>query len=133
MLKRWVAGGAPAFAPPGPADRTSTADLPSPLAVAVKRIFQDNCYECHRLGSAKNGIKVLNHDLLVAKRRVVVPGQPAQSTLYQALLTRDPKKLMPPTDSGLELTPEEIDTVRRWIESGAPPFPRTHRAKVSGD
>ncbi len=128
-LKRWVAAGAPAFEPVGPADRPAAKE-PDRLAVAVKKIFQDSCYDCHRLGAPKNnGIKILNHDLLVSKRKLVVPGDPGKSVLYQALLSKDPKKRMPPDDSGLALSEEEIDMVRTWISEGAPPFPRTHHAK----
>jgi mono/diheme cytochrome c family protein len=128
VLKKWVEGGAPAFAPGGPDDRTAQGLAESKLASEVKQIMQDKCYECHRLGSAKNGIKVLNYDLLVAKRKVIVPGNVSQSSLFQLLLSTDPKKVMPPPDA-LELTDGEIDAVRRWINEGAPPFPRTHRAK----
>ena len=128
VLKKWVEGGAPAFAPAGPDDRTAQGLAESKLASEVKQIMQDKCYECHRLGSARNGIKVLNYDLLVAKRKVIVPGNVSQSSLFQLLLSADPKKVMPPPDA-LELTDAEIDAVRRWINEGAPPFPRTHRAK----
>jgi serine/threonine protein kinase len=128
-LKKWVAAGAPAFAPIGPGDRPA-APKPNPLGVAVKKIFQESCYDCHRLGSPKNnGIKILNHDLLVSKRKVIVPGDPGRSALFQALLSKDTKKVMPPPDGGSALTDEEIDTVRQWISEGAPPFPRTHHAK----
>ncbi|MBL8797822.1 MAG: protein kinase [Planctomycetia bacterium] len=128
VLKKWVEGGAPPFAPAGPDDFAAAHEPESKLAVEVKKAFQDKCYECHRLGNAKNGIKVLNYDLLVAKRKVVVPGNPSQSSLYQSLLSTDPKKVMPPPDA-LELSELEIDAIRRWIAEGAPAFPRTHRAK----
>jgi hypothetical protein len=53
---------------------------------------------------------------------VVVPGQPDDSSLYRALVSADPEKVMPPPKSK-PLTAEEIETVRRWIAEGAPPFP----------
>jgi len=43
--------------------------------------------------------------------------------LFQRLVTPDPKKQMPPPQEG-RLKRKEIDTIRRWIEEGAPPFPR---------
>jgi serine/threonine protein kinase/mono/diheme cytochrome c family protein len=123
LLKRWVAGGAPAFAdlkseplPPEPA--------PTKLAIEVKEIFSEKCAECHFFNKAKKGIKILNHDLLVAKRKVVLPGAPENSLLYQILVTTDKKKLMPPPESANPLTDEEKETIRRWIAEGAPPFPR---------
>ena len=92
VLKKWVAGGAPGFDPAEPADRAELTAAPDSRAVAVKSIFEEKCADCHRLGSAKNGIKILNHDLLVFKRKVVVPGQPAQSSLFKALSQSGPEE-----------------------------------------
>jgi mono/diheme cytochrome c family protein len=128
VLKAWVQGGAPAFASLRPDDRPSPAAAAAsePLAVAVKEIFRSRCYECHKLGKAKNGIKILNHDLLVVKRRVIVPGRPEESRLFKLLTTSDKDSLMPQPPAA-PLTPAEIDTIRRWILEGAPPFPRVWR------
>jgi serine/threonine protein kinase len=119
-LKNWVAGGAPAFAPPGP--DLPAPDPPSPLAAEVKEIFRRRCYDCHRLGKANNGIKVLNHDLLLVKRRVVVPGRPDESRLFR-LLSGEGDKVMPPPPRP-RLSEADRETVRRWILEGAPPFAR---------
>jgi mono/diheme cytochrome c family protein len=119
VLKNWVAGGAPAFAQPGP--DLPPPDPPSPLAAEVKEIFRTRCYKCHRLGKANNGIKVLNHDLLLVKRRVVVPGRPDESRLFQ-LLSAEGDKGMPPGQP--RLREAEKAAVRRWILEGAPPFAR---------
>ena len=128
VLKKWVAGGAPAFPGPGPHDQPAPDQGPTKAAIAVKEIFRDNCYECHRLGNAKNGIKILNHDLLIAKRKVVVPGSPDRSRLFQSLSDPDPKKVMPPPEMP-SLTADEIDTIRRWIGEGLAAFsPRTQGA-----
>ena len=62
------------------------------------------------------------------KRKVVIPGQPDESELFQLLVTENPTTVMPPTD-GKPLSLEEITTVRKWIEAGAPPFPRTEAKK----
>jgi serine/threonine protein kinase len=126
-LKTWVAAGAPAF-PPG-TDGLPPDIAPSALAVQVKEVFRTNCYECHSFGKAEKGIKILNHDLLVTKRKVVVPGKPEESSLFQSLLSSDPKKAMPPLDYD-RLSAADIDLVRRWIAEGALPFPREFRAKA---
>jgi hypothetical protein len=120
-LKKWVLGGAPGFAGPTAGDEPDEAF--APRAVAVKEIFRKKCHECHRTGNVANGIKILNHDLLVVKRKVVVPGRPEQSPLFQALHSADKKKVMPPPDQP-PLAATEIDTIRLWIGEGAPPFPR---------
>jgi serine/threonine protein kinase/mono/diheme cytochrome c family protein len=129
-LKKWIAGGAPPF--PSPADVEHLPEPPpSPSALAVKQVFQKKCRECHRAGNPMNGIKILNYDLLVAKRKVVVPGQPDRSRLVELLLTTDKKKRMPP-DKSPPLTADEIARIRTWIAEGAPPFPLARAPKKSG-
>jgi mono/diheme cytochrome c family protein len=125
VLKGWVMGGAPRFPD---SDLGESEPAPTELSVQVKKIFQMNCHECHRFSNAKQGIKILNHDLLVNKRKVIVPGQPEQSPLYQLMITSDPKKVMPPLEFAL-MSERDIEKVRRWIAEGAPPFPRTHVKK----
>jgi serine/threonine protein kinase len=130
-LKQWVRGGAPAFDGPGPDDQPPPSE-PSPLAIEVKKIFADKCYKCHQLSFAEKGLKIMNYDLLVSKRKVIVPGDPDQSSLFQRLLSKDKKKVMPPP-LAKKLTAAEIDTIRRWIEEGAPPFPREFRTKAAAE
>ncbi len=52
-----------------------------------------------------------------ARGAAVVPGKAAQSLLYQAVL-RDGALQMPPGKKGLAQA--EVDTLRAWIEAGAP-------------
>ncbi len=85
--------------------------------------MQEQCYACHRYDSAGGGIKVLNHDLLVFKRKVVVPGRPEESELYR-LLTSQAEPVMPPRGQA-RMSPQDLDVVRQWIAEGAPPFPRS--------
>jgi tRNA A-37 threonylcarbamoyl transferase component Bud32/mono/diheme cytochrome c family protein len=124
VLRDWIAGGAPPFphrelaspAPPSPEEAAAAA--------AVKDIFRDYCYSCHRFGRAEGGIKILNHDLLVNKRKVVVPGNPETSELYELVVTKDQHRMMPPVKMTQRPSSEEIDAIRRWIVLGAPEFPR---------
>jgi hypothetical protein len=95
----------------------------SELAAKVKVIFTDYCYECHKHDVAKGGIKILHHRLLVTVRKVVIPGKPKESELYQLVTSKDPKTRMP-QPPGEPLESEEIEIIRRWIEAGAPPFPK---------
>jgi mono/diheme cytochrome c family protein len=119
ILTDWILGGAPPL-PAADADEIAlSAPAYSESAAKVKKIFQDNCYECHQYKAAKGGIKILHHRLLVTVRKVVIPGDPDNSELYK-LLT---KGEMPPPEYG-PLTPQEIDTVRQWIAEGAAPFPK---------
>ncbi len=128
ILKEWIAGGAPEFPPEDPQNPTPPVVPQSKLAAQAYAIFVRRCHNCHKLGEAKGGIKILNHDLLVSRRKVVVPGKPEESEVYQLLVIDDPDQVMPPPKEE-RLTPEEIDTVRRWIADGAKPFPRAPAAK----
>jgi serine/threonine protein kinase len=126
VLKKWVAGGAPVFPDPDPDEPPEPK--PTPRSIAVKGIFGAKCHECHNIEEPRKGIMILNHDLLIGKRKVVVPGDPEQSLLYQTLFNKDPKKRMPPPDAD-GLTQGEIDQIRLWILEGAAPFPREHKAR----
>jgi mono/diheme cytochrome c family protein/tRNA A-37 threonylcarbamoyl transferase component Bud32 len=128
ILKDWIAGGAPPFPdrqlmpPPEPVGELAM------LAHDVKEIFRGYCHSCHRFGKADGGIKILNHDLLVNKRKVVIEGQPEKSELYELLITTDQERIMPPAKIKQRLGLEEIETIRRWIALGAPAFPRSKEA-----
>lgn len=122
ILTEWIRGGAPPF----PLVDAAPIDLvPAPhaeLAAKTKAIFHDRCYKCHKFSEAKGGIKILHHRLLVAVRKVVIPGQPDESELFQ-LLGADDNTRMPPIGYD-RLSREEIATIRAWILAGAPPFPK---------
>jgi serine/threonine-protein kinase len=124
VLREWIQGGAPPF---GPAEAEPAAASTAPhseWAARTKELFHNRCYKCHRYDVAKGGIKILHHRLLVTVRKVVVPGHPEKSELFQLLTTSDEETRMPPAPHR-RLSAEEIDTVRAWILEGAPPFPRS--------
>ena len=123
ILKEWIAGGAPPFPEEDPNVPVAPVVPRSELAAEVKTIFLRNCFECHQMSKAEGGIRILNHNLLVQTRKVVIPGRPDESELYE-LLVAEGERVMPPLTHP-RMPASEIETVRRWIEAGAPPFPRT--------
>jgi mono/diheme cytochrome c family protein len=123
ILREWVQGGAPAFAAEEPAQPTPAVVPYSPLAAKTKMIFEERCYECHRYDVARGGIKILHHRLLVNERKVVLPGRPEESILFQLITSPDEDARMPPPRRKA-LSPQEIATIRQWIAEGAPPFPK---------
>jgi mono/diheme cytochrome c family protein len=123
ILREWILGGAPAL-PTSDLDHPALSAVPySELAAQTKAIFHAHCYRCHKHSEAKGGIRIMHHRNLLTQRKVVIPGKPEQSELYKRLITDDEEDRMPPDDA--PLSPQEIDTIRRWISEGALPFPKT--------
>lgn len=121
ILRDWILGGAPSLPPPEPDGAGNLVVAHSELADQAKSILHKHCYECHKYDVAKGGIRILHHRLLLTVRKVVVPGRPEDSKLFQLLTTDDEDDRMPPWP-GDRLSTEEIATIRRWIEEGAPAF-----------
>jgi mono/diheme cytochrome c family protein len=135
ILRTWIAGGAPPFPELTAEDFVVPKVEISPLAVKVKAIFTQKCRGCHKHDAAEGGIKILNHDMLVQKRMVVIPYDPAESELFR-LVSYAPRgkqeKVMPPRDKNgkdTRLPAEEIEAIRLWIEAGAPPFAREKKSE----
>ena len=90
----------------------------------IRPILSDNCYKCHGPDKAqrKAGLRLDTEAGAKAKLDdgfVIVPGDPAKSELIRRITTSDEDDHMPPTDSGRQLTPRQIELLRRWIEQGA--------------
>lgn len=90
----------------------------------VRPIFSDTCFKCHGPDdrARKGGFRLDRREGVFGKEApegLIQPGKPAVSALYQRLTTSDLDELMPPPDSGLKLTPAQLDIMRLWIEEGA--------------
>ncbi len=90
----------------------------------VRPILSDNCFACH--GPDEEARQAdLRLDLKeeafadLGGYFAVKPGELKESELWYRIVTDAEFDVMPPKDSGLSLTAEEIDTLRRWIEEGA--------------
>ncbi|HTS18666.1 MAG TPA: DUF2231 domain-containing protein [Verrucomicrobiae bacterium] len=98
--------------------------LPS-LAVQVHAIFQAKCVECHGPDIARPKGKfgyVLDLARVAANPKMIVPGNPQKSELYQMVWHNE----MPdPKGDSLPLTAEEKAIVKAWIETGALPLTGT--------
>ena len=90
----------------------------------VRPILADKCYVCHGPDgkTRKAGLRL---DLKAEAFRVrdgvraIVPGRSAESELIQRVSTADPAEVMPPPEAKLALHPEEIATLRAWVDEGA--------------
>ena len=95
----------------------------SQLAQDAYAIFEASCLNCHGPDGAFRETLLMEHSELI-DGGTVVPGNPNASELY--------KRLLGPTENGAQmpfglppLTPQSIETVRRWILAGAPDWTAT--------
>lgn len=87
----------------------------------VRPILSDKCFFCHGPDSAKReaGLR-LDERQAALDASAIVAGHPDESELVRRVLSEDDGERMPPAASKLgRLSPQEIDTLRRWIEQGA--------------
>lgn len=93
----------------------------------IKPILSDRCFLCHgpdeRVREQTGGLRLDSFEAATADlgegERAIIPGDPAGSLLMQRLLEANPADRMPPPESNLEVSAEEIALIARWIEQGA--------------
>lgn len=94
----------------------------------IKPILSDRCYVCHGPDAAQRSTDVrldTREGLFAAidgafAEQIVVPGDPEASELLSRIATSDEDLVMPPVDSNLSLSGDEVALIRRWIQQGAP-------------
>ena len=92
----------------------------------IRPILVENCLECHGedLDALKGGLDLSSAAGILRGGEsgpVVVAGDPDASSLYRAVTYADKEFAMPPRG---RLSEREIESIRKWIELGAPD-PRT--------
>ncbi|MFM7057494.1 MAG: PSD1 and planctomycete cytochrome C domain-containing protein [Planctomycetota bacterium] len=91
----------------------------------VRPILSENCFACHGFDPKHReaGLRLDTFDGATADRsgvRGIVPGNLAESALWERIRSTDPDTVMPPPKSHRNpLSPAEQDILRRWIEEGA--------------
>src|SRR5690606_18669714 len=85
----------------------------------IRPILKANCFHCHgEAGVVEGGLDVRLRRLIVAggdSGTSVEPGDPSSSYLLDRIKLGE----MPPGEGG-HITAEQIATIERWIELGAP-------------
>jgi mono/diheme cytochrome c family protein len=101
-----------ALAQPEPTPKPEPTPQPTPHPQKVtfemlkKKVLVPHCIQCHRTMDQPDGIAL-----------DIEPGKPEQSILYLSVKTGSMPKDKPP------LTPDELETVRRYIEDLVEPMP----------
>jgi mono/diheme cytochrome c family protein len=90
----------------------------------VRPILSDNCFACHGPdeGQRQANLRLDTKEGIFADRggyQVLIPGDDANSRIYQRINHEQEVARMPPPGSERTLTPQQIETIRKWIEQGA--------------
>ena len=90
----------------------------------IRPILADTCFACHGPDQAKRPTELRLDTFEGATVDLggyagIVAGKPDESEMFKRLVTDDPDLRMPPADFNRQLTPAQIDTLKRWIEQGA--------------
>tara|TARA_R110002073_G_C9482545_1_gene580166 strand:+ start:205 stop:2592 length:2388 start_codon:yes stop_codon:yes gene_type:complete len=90
----------------------------------VRPILAENCYACHGFDEAAREADLRLDTFAGAIGddggiSAIVPGKPDESELVSRVLSDDAADIMPPKDSGKQLTSAQKETLRRWVEQGA--------------
>lgn len=120
ILSDWIASGALEFGGP-PKQQTPARINPADLASRVKEVFRVHCFDCHGGSRTNAGVKILDWDSLVTKRKKVIPGKASSSAVYRLIVAED-QTVMPPAGNP-RLLDSDQKLIRDWISAGAPKFP----------
>ncbi|HVU89931.1 MAG TPA: PSD1 and planctomycete cytochrome C domain-containing protein [Pirellulales bacterium] len=120
------------------AARNGRADDAVDYTRDVRPILAAHCFKCHGPDEQKSGLRLDAVSLAVEggnSGAAIVRGKSAESALVKAITGADDVSSMPPDDAGPRLSAEQIATIRRWIDAGAPapaddqPLPSSGRRK----
>jgi mono/diheme cytochrome c family protein len=105
---------------------TSAAEPKVSFNHDIRPILSDKCFACHGPDANKRqaGLRLDIRDVatrpLESGETAIVSGKATMSELLKRVSSADEAEVMPPPESKLgHLTPEQIATVKRWIEEGA--------------
>jgi Protein of unknown function (DUF1553)/Protein of unknown function (DUF1549)/Planctomycete cytochrome C len=87
----------------------------------IRPILSNKCFKCHGPDLKKGGLDLQTRDSALKPLKTdgfaIVPGNSEDSRLLEKVLAKGPSQRMPP--KGDPLTPNQIATLKRWIEQGA--------------
>ena len=92
------------------------------FAKDVQPILSEFCFQCHGPDAkAREANLRLDRaeDALRREEPVIVPGNAAGSLLLERITSQDDERRMPPPSSKRRPTPQQIETLRHWIDQGA--------------
>ena len=115
-----LSGAALARSPRAAAPAAARAEAPD-FVRDVQPILASSCIRCHGPAKQKGKLRLDTREGMLAGGEygpVLLPGAPVLSPVFTNLVERDPVHRMPHETDPLPAA--EIETIRRWIEAGAP-------------
>lgn len=90
----------------------------------IRPILSDRCWACHGPDEKNRKAKLrldTKEGMFASKDGafIIKPGAPEQSELFKRLTASDPDERMPPAESHLSVSDQEIELFRAWIREGA--------------
>ncbi len=103
----------------------------------VQPILAGFCYECHGEDRSRReaNLRLDLRDRAFADLGGypnIAPGDPDDSELYLRVSSEFAEMRMPPYEAGTQLTDEQIETIRLWIEQGAE-WPEDEAEEAGGE
>ncbi|HEY2572536.1 MAG TPA: c-type cytochrome domain-containing protein, partial [Verrucomicrobiaceae bacterium] len=111
----------------------------------VRPILAGTCFKCHGVDEKlRKGKLRLDLREAAVEKKAIVPGDAAASELVKRIFTNDADEAMPPPKERMDLTADQKEILRRWIDAGAeyqmhwafippvkPPVPRENTKYLS--
>ncbi|MDA0808843.1 MAG: DUF1553 domain-containing protein [Planctomycetota bacterium] len=85
----------------------------------VLPILSDRCFLCHGPDEATREAELRFDIEGSVPQEIIAPGHPEKSEFFHRITSDDSDVRMPPVNSKLALTKDEIDILGRWIKEGA--------------
>ena len=105
-----------------PTVRSLRADREPDEAVDFRRqirpILLSKCFTCHGPDEKRRKADLRLDLASSAHGRAIVPGNPSESAMIQRITSTNPDERMPPPDSTLEPSTEEVSLLTQWVSAG---------------
>ena len=90
----------------------------------IRPILSDNCFQCHGPDEESRAVDMrldLRESAIanIGDLAPIKPGDAEHSSVLLRVTESDPDLRMPPAETKKQLTPEEIELLRKWIDQGA--------------
>lgn len=87
----------------------------------IRPILSENCFSCHGFDDKKReaDLRLDTRTGAIDEGKAIVAGKANESPLVERILSKDPDQIMPPPESGKQLTDAQRELLQRWINQGA--------------